>query len=407
MKKITVLLVIILIFSITGSFSGIAAQDVKVITTIEDIDVKSDSNSVYLNWKKDKRIDYFEIRNDQGILLEKTGKGKYVSNELEPDNIYSFYLVGYDEKGIPLTNASIVTIRTDSNDGSNHGLNKIITTSKSIYLEWSKVEGAKEYEIYKDNKKVLVTNKNYFTDKDIGLGEKYDFLIKAEVLKEHTDNGEVKEYTDTTSISTTIDTNKLINKEDQFTIFSNADDVTVRLMSFIDEPSVGDPYSSCDFLGDGDRNFSYYSSAYRTWQQVKIDFASGIARYTEDMGTTHKVCPDGSRDSGTASLSGLSWDADSFNSSSINFQLIIDAANPLSAAPAINAELDITVYKGSGSTTGTTAVTGQHDGFPNYELWRKDGSLYPDAVWLWDASSHNDGLGSLFPPMEHNIDVVD
>ena len=51
--------------------------------------------------------------------------------------------------------------------------------------------------------------------------------------------------------------------------------------------------------------------------------------------------------------------------------------------------------------SGIIRLTGQHDGFPGYELWRKDDGENPRLLW-----SHltNETKASLAFPMEHNID---
>jgi hypothetical protein len=91
------------------------------------------------------------------------------------------------------------------------------------------------------------------------------------------------------------------------------------------------------------------------------------------------------------------------NGTSMSMNIILSENNPLVAgSPSIDADIDITVYKGNGTTTGTSYYSIDHDGFPDYEIYRKDGTLTHNDIYKWDAAAHNDGITSLGWPMEHS-----
>lgn len=89
-------------------------------------------------------------------------------------------------------------------------------------------------------------------------------------------------------------------------------------------------------------------------------------------------------------------------SDSVSFKILLTAGNPLvTGAPAIDADLYMEVYRGAGVTTGSTYYSIAHDGFPSYELFRKDGALSYSTIYTFSSDLAGTSPYALFPPMEY------
>ncbi|WP_221774377.1 DUF3238 domain-containing protein, partial [Puniceicoccus vermicola] len=81
---------------------------------------------------------------------------------------------------------------------------------------------------------------------------------------------------------------------------------------------------------------------------------------------------------------------------SIELTCKLDSANPLvSGAPSINYTLKVTIDRNNNTYT----LEGTHDGFPAYEVY-----INGSRVYEHDPLETGEGIGSLFPPEEHDVD---
>lgn len=184
--------------------------------------------------------------------------------------------------------------------------------------------------------------------------------------------------------------------------------VELRLRSFIPHSKIfyaETPSSYVYFRGDN-RNAAW-SGTFRTSQIFVIDTApsSYSVQHTPDTGTTHQDNYDKvsgtliSTQSGKASTSGLT-----FTKRVENGILYLDCkcavGNPLVlVAPDIDYEFTLKVTR-----NGTVRITGDHDGFPGYELWRKIDSGSSRLVWSYDPIAAGKDINALLPPMDKSAD---
>lgn len=54
---------------------------------------------------------------------------------------------------------------------------------------------------------------------------------------------------------------------------------------------------------------------------------------------------------------------------------------------------------------GGVLLTGDHDGFPAYELWRKRSGEKTEQIYFYDPRKFGKGITSLFPPMDVPVKV--
>lgn len=173
-----------------------------------------------------------------------------------------------------------------------------------------------------------------------------------------------------------------------------ANEVKVRVKTFIPEPYADHPIWDDKFHGD-DRSFSYSGSS-RTRHDITVDFDNEDVSESKFIGRTCTVDP--ADNCARASESGLQIDDIKWNSAKdkVTFKLTCACANPLvPGAPTIDYEMFVTVYK----KDLRVCVYGEHDGFPNYEVWKYDydkGRSF--AIYTYDHG--NQTAWSLAAPMD-------
>ena len=182
----------------------------------------------------------------------------------------------------------------------------------------------------------------------------------------------------------------------------------LRLKTFIPMAKVhyAETPSSQIYFGGDNRNASWDGS-YRTYQKFTIDTGPTdySVSYYEDTGTTYRYTYDlfGNligTSSGKAPLSDLSY-TKRISGGNLYLDCRVSSSNPLVAgAPAIDYEFTVRVNR-----TGGVQLTGKHDGFPAYEFWRKKSGGSAELIWSHDPRKTGEGLGSLLPPMEHDVNV--
>jgi hypothetical protein len=167
-----------------------------------------------------------------------------------------------------------------------------------------------------------------------------------------------------------------------------------------------EPTQTVYFEGDN-RSFNPYTANtfnFRTAQQIEIDFTSrSIAAYANTGFTTRKIVyPNGQTEYTTAhaSTSGITCTNISWGSGQVSFHLAVDSSNPLVlGAPAINYDFDVTVY-----SDGTVKVTGAHDGFPAYEMYKciNNGSSWY-TIYQYNPYDNGKDVSALAPPEDVSV----
>lgn len=157
--------------------------------------------------------------------------------------------------------------------------------------------------------------------------------------------------------------------------------------------------------GDG-RNQSW-NGKYRTMQLLTIDTAptNYTVSHSKDTGTTYEYTIDKATGKETvrydkAATTGITY-AKRVSDGFLYIDIEVDCGNPLQPdAPNINYQFTIKVTR-----SGIIRLTGKHDGFPAYELWRQDYGETPRLLWTHDHRDTGETSISLGPPMEHSVDV--
>lgn len=192
--------------------------------------------------------------------------------------------------------------------------------------------------------------------------------------------------------------------------------VKVRSCTFIPQAEVyfetiNDPnHGSCDvyYLGDN-REFDPYTASgagypnsdkFRTAQEIWVDFTNKTVQPFKNTGKTHKktVCSDGYQtieelqaDSSCISISGITWYTEH-----VEFVLTVSCKNPFVwYSAAIDYQFTVAVFN-----SGRVTLTGQHDAFPAYEVYKSVDSNGWQTVYQWDPRPGGYSYLSLEPPMD-------
>jgi len=406
------------IFLVLVSTNAIYADQIN-LSKLEEVSVTSTESQINVTWNDAKQqVEYYQIVDDFGKELYRGKSPNFTISDINSDSYISIYLVGFSDN-IQVTEKVAITAKTKRNDGGEErSFSSIITKKDSVMLNWDKVEnliGA--YKVQRNGEFILQTGTPSFQDHNLVPGTLYSYSIDITVAsldKDIEGNTVDKKFTYQTTVNTANASNNLV-----VTPLSLTDSYypTILFETFIPAAEVYDPQNNIWFLDPCDsttismfngnnRSFQYNSSSYKTRQEVSIDFYNKEYSYNHNAGQTHGWCKKksdgtkvpGSDRYGTDAMTYSYITNVSFNGDvSVSLKLYLSSYNPLVwSAPAIDADLALTVYRGGGTTTGITYYSILHDGFPNYELYRKDGSLPYKTLYTYSSAGKTPY--DLFPP---------
>lgn len=185
-------------------------------------------------------------------------------------------------------------------------------------------------------------------------------------------------------------------------------------LGWFDSPVPGD---KAQYQGDNrtQPNFDLNANVtYRTSQHLDIDFDNQVVHHYAKCGESHKRTPIAGGgykyESATASADGMKvsnveWGTEKVVDALkgykyVKFKLICSAGNPLTPpyTPTPNIDYEIT-FKVWNNQYRNMEITGLHDGFPAYELWK----IYQGkstGLYSYDPISNGKNTLALFPPMD-------
>jgi hypothetical protein len=181
--------------------------------------------------------------------------------------------------------------------------------------------------------------------------------------------------------------------------------VKIWIHSFIPMASISDPFGYC-YRGDNRTFSNAIHASYRTHQEVEFDVSSGGKTIDwVDTGTTHEVdCKTGAvKKSAKAPTTGLVNGSISHTSGIFSVNFTADAKNPLAwYACAINLDLKLT----ADPAAGTCGISGQHDGFPAYEVYVAANGGAGVKVYTYDPTVFGEGPTALCGGMDKTASAV-
>lgn len=178
----------------------------------------------------------------------------------------------------------------------------------------------------------------------------------------------------------------------------------LRLRTFIpqDKIFVSSTNGMATYFG-GDNRSEAWEGSYRTSQRFVIDTSTYSVTAYKDTGVTHQYVYAGNNLLQTKEKK-VDTEGITFTKRVVDDVLYLDckcsAANPfVLVAPAIDYEFTLKITK-----PGSVRITGNHDGFPGYEFWRKFDGKGAQLVWSHDPRKTGDTIASLGGGMEKSAD---
>ena len=411
MKKFTLYLFLLIsfitVFTITTSANPLYKN-------FSNIVINNEKGFNNISWQKEKDVDTYVVSNDQGEILYEGKKNHFNLKSIGKNEVQSIFLSGYSKglfgEKVKMHKTNVVTY----SDSENPGFKNVIVNADNVKLEWDQGVGNPEYSIYKDETLVTKTTVPEFTDNNISTLKEIVYKV---VYDTNIPDEEGKQYSYIITVQPSI-----INNDNTITpmAIDGGDNTKFRFMTFIQESKaslsiLGSQFSFDTYNGDG-RGFGYSygdnrttTPKYKTLQEVDITFSSKSANYYENVGTTYRyknqttelVCTK------RASMSNSSFANYMWNTTSVAFNVYLSAANPCeSMAPPFDAVGTVTLYKSSGTVTGTTNLYMEHDGFPAYEVYRKTGTLSPRTIYNYNPNTSGGDLWDLYPGLDKAVNVT-
>lgn len=172
------------------------------------------------------------------------------------------------------------------------------------------------------------------------------------------------------------------------------------------------------YIGDGaNRGFNPDSSNYRLAQQLNLTFNDITGRCTDayyyhNTGLSQRKTLEKNLTPPRTIISNMKASTDGLNYTVISntdkvdeipgthkFKLKGSVAEPFQwYAPNIDYEYTITAH-----SNGLVQVKGEHDGFPNYEIFKKIDNQPWLKIYGWDGPNEGKTLNNLFAPMDVTV----
>lgn len=155
-------------------------------TNVKASDVTT--SSAKLTWNKvDDAKEYNVYRNNQKVGT--VGANQFNDSNLKEDTRYSYQIEAVGFNGKVSEKSNEVTIKTQSSEVEDNqkptaptDVHSMGTTENSVDLMWSASNhflGVKNYEVYRDGKKVATTENTRFKDTGLKASTKYTYTVKA------------------------------------------------------------------------------------------------------------------------------------------------------------------------------------------------------------------------------------
>lgn len=107
---------------------------------------------------------------------EKTPGGFYLDTALVPNDTYTYYVTTFDRAGNNSETAAITLVATICQDDFTTFEGKV--NGNTVLLSWNPLCSAVEYKLYRDNKKITITDQSSYEDKNVPEGE-HEYKIEA------------------------------------------------------------------------------------------------------------------------------------------------------------------------------------------------------------------------------------
>jgi len=207
----------------------------------------------------------------------------------------------------------------------------------------------------------------------------------------------------------------VLNNPMKFVDPDGLEEIIVIVNTFIPMPHITAPGVTGARYFRGDNRRPGQRGTFRTHQRVKVEtdhLKNGgkpvVGRPGQAIGTSHELSGPGGRTIGIATGSGSTLTTSvSRVGGAVTVGVSGNEPNPLvTGGPGITYNFSVSVTSAGPSGAATVTPSGEHDGFPGYEIMivrPETGSHDPQLVYSHDPTTTGEGASSLLPPAEHTV----
>ncbi|MFK7892350.1 MAG: family 16 glycosylhydrolase [Granulosicoccus sp.] len=179
------------VFVFVSSIGSALADNVKP-STVNNLSASAISNtSVRLRWQKpDDNVGVvgYNLYRDERYFTTVYDQTDYIDENLNANQLYSYYAVAFDNAKNFSSKSSVVLITTGSDGGGNvdervsgdvPALSATVETSSLVRLSWSSPSGNVEgFNIYKNGRYIsTVKDRQFYLDDSVRWGNNYEYYI--------------------------------------------------------------------------------------------------------------------------------------------------------------------------------------------------------------------------------------
>jgi hypothetical protein len=177
--------------------------------------------------------------------------------------------------------------------------------------------------------------------------------------------------------------------------------IDLRFRMFIPMASVWAPFAT--FQGDN-RGSCFSCGTDRVHMNLPIDLTHQTLKCDCVVSPTHKVGSDdpiNNPPSSSFGISNVQWSDDGVTLNLSGNEKNHGAFGPTSATPGITYNFTVQVTK-----DGDVHVTGEHDQFPAYEIWKKTPNDDPQRLYLFNPVDEGTSPLYLMPPYPNKVVAI-
>lgn len=446
------LLSFVIVFTVFGWGSNSAgASNQEGAFILEGIVIKKDPNYVSLDWNDVTRATNYVVKYEDEVVYFGR-QSEFIHKNLEEGSLGEYHLVAIDKNEAIIDDIYLkIFTPIEDKEYGNVGVDAI-ANEKSIFLDWPSVEGAKEYNIYRDEKFIGTTANDFYLDENLNEENKYEYTIETkiefteerlqeakdqilvyvkEAEKEELTEGEIPQSYeieeafaelednayDIVEISTPVYTltketnslslNQFINSGQMSTMAALPASTWIKINTMILNTAnyrgyLPGPGISKYYFATDKRTTITSSGSTRSSLTAKINWSDRSTTPTKSVGWTERYTKNANGnyvyvDRRKASDNNVYFGVTKKTQSMVDINFLHKAANPYySVAPNVEYEFRSEIYR-----DGTTKMRGYHTLFPSLGIFRSDGSGYRTLY------THNQGTRTPWSLYSHKtIDIV-
>ena len=407
-----ILVLLFLTTVLTGSAfakkSKVSELDFRINTVGEDF--------IDVHWN-DIGASYYILSNGKEIVYE-GDKTSFLQENLEPGTLIDYNLTAYDKKNTVLDAHSVTTYSIfKEKDVINYTIWK---KDSEVILDWSDIPEAKKYVIYLGDELLTETKESEFHHKNLSSGTTFEYKVTAYLPNTETqDEYNEKIINQNTEGKLEEEKDSVDNQYDFITLYLNANTLedtsgknkkeinpvtmnalagttatTIRIRTFIAEACYG-AWIPGSGKGDG-RGPSATAGSHRTRVDITTYFDPNTYTSSQNAGESVSYTKNGCAAAdlwqrGTATMNAKITHSHKGSYADINVDHSVGAPFFGGILANIDYDMNIKVYEG-----GAVTLSGKHDGFPDYEVYKSTTSSTSwTRLYYYDASANGRNISNL------------